>query len=73
MEQGRVSSVTMKQTSRPINSKMQQKITYLILYCVKSDSFYLIQIWSLKQYFICENRSKDALNCCEVCEIVMQT
>ena len=52
---------------------MQQKITYLILYCVKSDWFYLIKIWSLKQYFICENRSKDALNCCEVCEIVMQT
>ena len=30
-------SVTMKQTSHPVNSKPQQKITYLILYCVKSD------------------------------------
>ena len=44
-------SVTMKQTSHPVNSKTQQKITWLILYCVKSDWFYSIQIWSLKSIF----------------------
>ena len=48
-------------------------MTYLILYCIKSDSFYFIQTWSLKQYFIRENRSKDALNHHELCEITMQT
>ena len=33
------------------------------MYRAKSDWFYSIQFWSLKQYFICENRSKHALNC----------
>ena len=44
-------SVTMKQTSHPVNSKTQQKITYIILYLVKSDWFYSIQIWALKRIF----------------------
>ena len=44
-------------------------MTYLVLYCVQSDRFYSIQIWSIKQYFICENRSQDVLNHHKLCEI----
>ena len=35
------------ETNIPLSSKTQQKITYLILYHVKSDWFYPIQIWTL--------------------------
>ena len=62
----------MKQTSQSVNSKTQQKITWdLILYCVKSEWFYSIQIWSLKQHFIHENPSRDALNHHKICEIAI--
>ena len=64
--------VSVLQWNKHPNSKTQQKITYLLLYCVKSDWFYSIQIWSLKKCFICENRSKDTLNCSKLCGITMQ-
>ena len=66
-------SVTMKQTSHSVNSKMQQKITYSI--CTMSSQIDFIQYkfdhW--KQYFIRENRSKDTSKHCELCEIAIQT
>ena len=43
--------VSVLQWNKHPNSKTQQKITYLLLYCVKSDWFYSIQIWSLKTIF----------------------
>ena len=64
--------VSVLQWNKHPNSKTQQKITYLLLYCVKSDWFYSIQIWSLKKHFICENCSKDTLNCSKLCGIAMQ-
>ena len=35
------------ETNIPLSLKSQQKITYLILYRVRSDWFYSIQIWTL--------------------------
>ena len=61
----------MKQTYHPINSKAQQKITMI--------NFGLCQVRLIlfntnlisKNYFIHENRSEEALNHCELCEIMI--
>ena len=66
MEQGKLSVLQWNKHHNLLIQKQNKK--YLILHCVKSDWFYLIQIWSLKQYFIRENCSKIF-----VCEIAMQT
>ena len=43
-----------------------------MLYCDKSDWFYSIKFDHLKQYFIRENRSEEALNHYKLCEIAIR-
>ena len=50
-EQGRMSVLEWNKYPYPVNSKTQQKITYLILHCAKSNWFYPIQIWALQTIF----------------------
>ena len=51
-------SVTMKQTSNPVNSKTQQKITFSICTVSSQIDFIQYKFGHCKQYLICENHSK---------------
>ena len=62
----------MKQTSHPIISKAQQKITMInFVLCQVRLILFNTNLIS-KNYFIRENRSEEALNHRELCEIVIQ-
>ena len=52
-EQGRMSVLQLNKHPYLVNSKNVTKNNniYLILYCVKSDWFYSIQIWALQTIF----------------------